>query len=136
MATGEGHPVKHARADCGGDQIVTAMRCNGLHAIRLADRATDNTGRKYEPFPLTGKARRALHCIPMQGNAIPDVGDTPVERDLYPIPEAATRLGISARKTWDLVKSGELATVWIDGRRLVPATVLAAYVRKLTEAAA
>lgn len=78
----------------------------------------------------------------MRGNAIPEGGDeataapTLVERDLYPVPEAAVRLGISTRTAWELVWSGELSTVWIGQRRLVPASVIAEYVRKLTEAAA
>jgi excisionase family DNA binding protein len=80
-------------------------------------------------------ARLAVDFIPMQGNAIPEAGDTPVERDLYPVPEAAVRLGISPRTAWSLVYSGELATVWIGQRRLVPASVLAEYVQRLSASA-
>lgn len=54
-------------------------------------------------------------------------------RLLYPVNDAAVLLGISPRKTWDLVYDRKLRTVWVEGRRLVPAEVLKEYVANLPE---
>lgn len=57
----------------------------------------------------------------MSGNESPGVGDeVPVERDLYPVAEAAQRLGIHESTAWRLIAKGELRTVKLWGRRLVP----------------
>lgn len=62
-----------------------------------------------------------------------EVPDVPA-RLLYPVNDAAVLLGISPRKTWDLVYDRKLRTVWVEGRRLVPADVLKEYVAGLPEA--
>lgn len=41
------------------------------------------------------------------------------ERDLYPVPEAATRLAISERQVWRLIRDEQLAVVRLGGRTLV-----------------
>lgn len=55
-------------------------------------------------------------------------------RLLYPVNDAAILLGVSSRKTWDLIYRGELKTKWVEGRRLIPAEVLADYIANLPEA--
>lgn len=50
---------------------------------------------------------------------------------LYTIPQAARQLGISTRKTWTKVWNDEIATVWLDGRRLVTAKELDRFVESL-----
>ena len=46
------------------------------------------------------------------------------ERLAYPIPESAHLLGISPRGVYRLIESGELRTVKLGKRRLVPANEL------------
>ena len=46
----------------------------------------------------------------------------------YPVPEAAEQLGISVSSTWELISSGQLESVKIAGRRLVPHDVLVGFV--------
>lgn len=54
-------------------------------------------------------------------------------RDLYPVNDAAYRLGISARKLWTLIYSGRIKTKRLDGRQLIPAEALAEFVDSLPE---
>jgi excisionase family DNA binding protein len=49
-------------------------------------------------------------------------------RILLSVPEAAALLGISVRFTWTLISSGELRSVRIGGRRLVPRRELECFV--------
>lgn len=74
---------------------------------------------------------------------IPQSGDTdaPVqtipERRLYPIPEAAEQLGgITERMLWTLVARGDIQSVKVGRRRMIPAAALDSYVTSLVEAAA
>jgi excisionase family DNA binding protein len=52
-------------------------------------------------------------------------------RMLIPVEEAARRLSIGRTIMYDLVMSGELATVKIGRRRLVPVKALDAYIASL-----
>jgi excisionase family DNA binding protein len=53
------------------------------------------------------------------------------ERDAYPIEEARQRLGGIARQTiYDLINQGELASITIGTRRLIPAESIRAFVQK------
>lgn len=56
-------------------------------------------------------------------------------RLLYPYGEAADQLGISQRVLERLVRAGEVETVKIGRRRLVPADVLADYIERLRRSA-
>lgn len=61
-------------------------------------------------------------------------GDVPVsgtEPLLYPVEGAAAVLGVSPRKVWTLIYADRLRTVWLDGRRLVPADALREFVAGL-----
>ena len=42
------------------------------------------------------------------------------EKLAYSVPQAAAAIGISRSKTWDLIRSGRLSSLKVDGRRLVP----------------
>jgi excisionase family DNA binding protein len=55
-------------------------------------------------------------------------------RLLYTIPEAADQLSISARVLQRLISEGEVDTVTIGRRRLVPADALAEYVERIKRA--
>lgn len=48
---------------------------------------------------------------------------------LYTVPETTARLRISRAKVHQLLASGELDSITIGRRRLVPDTALAAYIR-------
>lgn len=52
---------------------------------------------------------------------------------LYPVVAAAHELGVSERKIWTLIKGARLRTVWLDGRRLVPAEALDEFVATLPD---
>ena len=54
---------------------------------------------------------------------------------LLSIPEACDRLQLGRTTVYDLIRSGELASVSIGRRRLIPADALTNYVSRLTEAA-
>jgi excisionase family DNA binding protein len=59
----------------------------------------------------------------------------PVARLLYRVSEAALALGLSRAKVYELINSGALRAVWIDGARRVRAADLEAFVASLGEAA-
>lgn len=75
--------------------------------------------------------------IPQSGDAAAPVQAIP-ERRLYPIPEAAEQLGgITERMLWTLVARGDIKSVKVGRRRMIPATALDTYVAGLeVEAAA
>ena len=61
-------------------------------------------------------------------------GSVPV-RDLYPVGEVAKLFGgISTRHVWKLIARGELRTVRIGTRRLVPRAAIDEYLWKLAAA--
>lgn len=56
------------------------------------------------------------------------------ERDAYTIDEARERLGGIARQTiYNLINSGELSSLSIASRRLIPATAIADFIKRHTE---
>ena len=55
---------------------------------------------------------------------------------LISVPDAAAALGIGTTKTKALIASGELRSVQIDRRRLVPVDALTEYVTRLGQSAA
>lgn len=67
--------------------------------------------------------------FPKLGN--PDLGVP--DRMTYPVNDVAVLLGISDRKVWSLIYEGKLPTIWIEGRRLVRADVLEAYIESRTD---
>ncbi len=59
-----------------------------------------------------------------------------VARLLYRVSEAAIALGLSRAKVYELISSGALRAVRIDGSRRIKATDLEAFVASLGEEAA
>lgn len=57
-----------------------------------------------------------------------------LERLLYSIPEAADQLSVSARVLERLIADGDVSTVKIGRRRLVPAEALEDYVERVKAA--
>ncbi len=55
---------------------------------------------------------------------------------LLTVPEAAIALGISRSKFYQLLASGAVQSIRIDGSRRVPITALNAYIHQLMEEAA
>jgi excisionase family DNA binding protein len=62
--------------------------------------------------------------------------DEPVSRLLYRVGEAAAALGLSRAKVYELINSGALRSVRIDGARRIRAADLEAFVASLGETAA
>jgi excisionase family DNA binding protein len=62
--------------------------------------------------------------------------DEPVLRLLHRVGEAAAALGLSRAKVYELIGSGALRSVRIDGARRIKAADLEAYVASLGEDAA
>lgn len=58
--------------------------------------------------------------------------DNPVLVDVWP--DAGRRIGLGRTKTWELVRSGELETVRIGRRRLVPIDALNEFAKNLRDA--
>lgn len=59
-----------------------------------------------------------------------------VSRLLYRVSEAAMALGLSRAKVYELINSGAILAVRIDGARRIRAADLAAYVASLSDEAA
>jgi excisionase family DNA binding protein len=53
------------------------------------------------------------------------------DRKLLPVNSAATRLGVSRAKLYQLLKAGDIATVRIGQRRLIPVEEIDAYADSL-----
>ncbi len=60
----------------------------------------------------------------------------PVSRLLYKVGEAASALGLSRAKVYELISSGALRAVRIDGARRIKAADLEAFVASLGDEAA
>lgn len=60
-----------------------------------------------------------------------DSRNQPTVRMLYAVPEAAAQLSVSPRVLERLIKDGEVESVKIGRRRLVPHDALADYVSRL-----
>jgi hypothetical protein len=66
-------------------------------------------------------------CSPSPGKQIPN-------RRAYPIEEARALLGgISRKSIYDLIQSGDLPSMYVAGRRLVPAESIDALIAATTE---
>ena len=60
--------------------------------------------------------------------------DNELEPVLLSVPDTSEVLSIGTTKTWELIRSGELKSIRIDRRVLVPRSEIGAYVRrKLTK---
>lgn len=59
---------------------------------------------------------------------------TSLQRMLYTVPDAADQLSISARKLEQLIRDGQVDSVLIGRRRLVPADALHDYIKRLRRA--
>jgi excisionase family DNA binding protein len=66
----------------------------------------------------------------------PDGSAQPVARLLYRVNEAAVALGLSKAKVYELINSGVLEAVRIDGARRIKAADLEAFVASLGKDAA
>lgn len=62
--------------------------------------------------------------------------NTRVDRVLLPVADVGAALGIGKTLAWRLVRDGELPSVRIGKRRLVPAAALQEYIVKLVREAA
>jgi excisionase family DNA binding protein len=49
------------------------------------------------------------------------------ERDLYPVPEAAVRVGISERQLWRLIAAGEIEVHKVGTRTLISPEAITAF---------
>lgn len=56
---------------------------------------------------------------------------SPPKRLLYPVPEVAILLGVGDRTVWSYVDSGELRSVKLGRRRLVPVDAITQFLAKL-----
>lgn len=56
------------------------------------------------------------------------------DRILYSVPDAANQLSVSARKVEELIRDGQIDTVKIGRRRLVPDAALREYVDRIKAA--
>ena len=65
-----------------------------------------------------------------------DGSGEPVVRLLYRVSEAALALGLSRAKVYELINSGALRALRIDGARRIRAADLEAFVASLSEEAA
>ena len=65
-----------------------------------------------------------------------DGSDEPVVRLLYRVSEVASALGLSRAKVYELINSGALRAVRIDGARRIRAVDLEAFVASLSGEAA
>ena len=65
-----------------------------------------------------------------------DGSGEPVVRLLYRVSEVALALGLSRAKVYELISSGALRSVRIDGARRIKAADLEAFVASLSEEAA
>jgi excisionase family DNA binding protein len=70
----------------------------------------------------------------MSPQRIPAIPEVPHE--LLTVPEAMQRLRIGRHKLYDLIRSGELASVTIGRHRRIPASAIQAYITHLIEEAA
>jgi excisionase family DNA binding protein len=59
------------------------------------------------------------------------------ERDAYPVEEARQKLGGIARQTvYNLINSGQLESIQIGTRRLIPASAIARFIKRKSRRAA
>lgn len=99
-------------------------------AYMLAGCVQSGTDRKYEAVAWTGERT----VSPMHGTANLDAPADGRARDVYPVPEVAERLaGVSERFVWSLIASGDLESIKVGHRRVVPAESLRAYIEKLRD---
>lgn len=76
-----------------------------------------------------------MYAEPLPGIERPEEGRSPQAPPLLVSPvEAARRLGIGRSKVYELLSSGELESVHIGSRRLIPADALEAFVARLRTA--
>lgn len=69
----------------------------------------------------------------MHENAETEGGNGSIRR-LHSVPDAARLLSLSERKVWYMIKSGELRTVQVGSRRLVPSEALDEWIDQLPTA--
>lgn len=51
-----------------------------------------------------------------------------IEKYLFTVDEAAAQLGLGRSKTYQLIMSGDLSSIHIGTRRLIPASAISAYI--------
>jgi hypothetical protein len=68
-------------------------------------------------YPIQGEKAR-----PLPTREVPT-------RALYPVNDVSALMAVVPRWVWRTIYAGGLRTVWLDGRRLVPADVLADFIR-------
>ena len=90
--------------------------------IRLASTERPTIALTVDVDQLVGLVAQRLeeHLI----SRLATLSDTRPSKAAYRVPEAAASLSISERECWDLVGSGELASVTIGRMRLIPASAI------------
>ena len=86
---------------------------------------TDPSSVRNRPLRVASLGKR-----PTQGQAL-DAEETDMNALLIKIPEAAAQLGVSRAKLYELIASGALPSVKVDGCRRVRTDDLRAYVEGL-----
>lgn len=121
-AAGRGLPVQPAERV--PRKAHTVNRRNGVVLPAYVDQLT---GQDQEPFELLAVALQAVieHAVNSALASLPDVVTT--EPVMLSIPEAANQLGVGTTKVKQLIASGQLDSITIGRRRLVPAASVRAF---------
>lgn len=91
--------------------------------MRLYILAGSSAGRKNHSTPRWGSYRTVLLAEKWKSGEVKKDGK-PVEKLAYSVPDAAYALSLSADYIWKLIYSGQLKSVKIGKRRLIPAIAL------------
>lgn len=109
------------------------LRAVLIEALQGAADGLRNRMDATPPAPSTTRPEPAVEAhVDRSGRATTTVEDDPVvfgDRLLVSVPEAAKALGVSRTVLYDLISSGDLTTVRIGRRRLVPVATLMDFVR-------
>src|SRR6516165_9331846 len=107
-----------------------AARRSGRPPARIRHRRRVATGRQQRhharPYRLALRRTRAPAHRPAGAN-----GRRAMDRLLITVPEAAEALAISRSKLYELLASGAIASIRIDGSRRIPLTALEEYISRL-----
>jgi excisionase family DNA binding protein len=83
---------------------------------------------KLADLGLLAEARDHLVKLTDETTPVADVAVAPVDRLCVPLAKAAEMLGVSERTTYDMARRGEIPTVRVRGRVVVPVAELRAWV--------
>ena len=112
------------RADRAAYQRERAVAAGLLPDLAATPRSSSLTG----TTPVAG-TRLLATCSPLP--RLRAAGRCAMPRLLLTVPEAAEALAISRSKLYELLASGDVASIRIDGSRRIPLTALEEYVSRL-----